>query len=66
MYSLLASSGVTSASILETGTSLLTWALSSMTSIMTWALENPYMILVMLMFIVGFVVSLLVRVIYSL
>lgn len=57
---------VTSESILNQATALLQWAISGFTSLMSWALGNPYMIILLVMFIVGFAVSLLARVIYSL
>ena len=59
-------SGVTSASILETAGSLVTWCITQFTAIIGWALGNPYMIILMVMFIAGFAVSMLSRVIYSL
>lgn len=60
------SSITTSSGILEESTTLLTWALTSMTSIINWAINNPYVIILLVMFIVGFAVSMLARVIYSL
>lgn len=63
---LLATSGTTSATILSEATSLLTWALTSATSIINWCIGNPYMIILMVMFIVGFAVSMLSRIVYSL
>lgn len=68
MYGILASasSATTSAAILEQAGSLLTWALTQFTAIITWMTGNPYAILLLVMFIVGFAVSLLARVIYSL
>lgn len=46
-------------------TSLLTWALSSFTSIVQWVLGNPLALTIAVMFVVGFAVSLLIRVLHS-
>lgn len=59
-------SAVTSASILETAGSLITWCLTQFTAIISWATGNPYVIILLVMFIAGFAVSMLARVIYSL
>lgn len=46
-------------------TALLTWALSSFTSIVQWVLGNPLALTIAVMFVVGFAVSLLIRVLHS-
>lgn len=56
----------TSAAILTTAGDLLGWALEQGTAVISWALGNPYMIILMVMFIAGFAVSMLARIIYSL
>lgn len=61
-----ASTAATSAEILEQTGSLITWAISQFTAIISWATGNPYVLLLLCMFIAGFAVSLLARVIYSL
>ena len=66
MFTLLSGTTPTSASILEQATALLTWALTCFTSIINWMIGNPYAIILIVMFIVGFAVSLLARVLYSL
>lgn len=48
--------------ILEGATSLLTWSLTSFSSIVTWIIGNPLALTFTVMFIVGFAVALLVRV----
>ena len=58
--------GNTSASILSTAGDLLAWVLEQGTAVITWALGNPYMIILLVMFIAGFAVSMLARIIYSL
>lgn len=63
---LLLSASTGSAAILETAGDLITWAITQFTAIITWAIGNPYMIILLCMFIAGFAVSLLARVIYSL
>lgn len=60
------SAATTSASILETAGSLITWCLTQFTAIISWATGNPYVIILLVMFIAGFAVSMLARVIYSL
>lgn len=60
------SGATTSAQILEQAGALLTWALTQFTAIITWMTGNPYGILLLVMFIVGFAVALLARVLYSL
>lgn len=59
-------STVTSSTILETAGNLITWCLTQFTAIVNWAIGNPYVIILLVMFIVGFAVSMLARVIYSL
>ena len=66
MFTLLSDGAPTSATILDQATALLTWALSCFTSIISWMIGNPYAIILVVMFIVGFAVSLLARVLYSL
>lgn len=61
-----AASTPTSASILETAGSLITWCLTQFTAIVNWAIGNSYVIILLVMFIAGFAVSMLARVIYSL
>lgn len=51
--------------ITDGATSLLTWAISSFTSIVTWMLGNPLALTFIAMFVVGFAVALLVRVLRS-
>lgn len=64
--SLLASSTTASIDAVTSGASdLLTWALSSFSSIVTWVLGNPLALTIAVMFVVGFAVSLLVRVLHS-
>ena len=46
-------------------TSLLTWAITSFTSIVTWMLGNPLALTFIAMFVIGFAVALLVRVLRS-
>lgn len=65
MTSILASA-TTSAQILEQAGALITWAITQFTAIITWATGNPYVLILLCMFIAGFAVSLLARVIYSL
>lgn len=65
MTSVLASA-TTSAQILEQAGALITWAITQFTAIITWATGNPYVLILLCMFIAGFAVSLLARVIYSL
>lgn len=60
------SSGASSAQILEQAGALLTWCLTQFTAIIAWMIGNPYGILLLVMFIVGFAVALLARVLYSL
>lgn len=63
---LLSETGVTSASILKTGGELLSWVLTQGTAIITWAIGNPYVVILLVMFIAGFAVSMIARIIYSL
>ena len=51
--------------ITDGATSLLTWAITSFTSIVTWMLGNPLALTFIAMFVVGFAVALLVRVLRS-
>ena len=51
--------------ITEGATSLLTWAITSFTSIVTWMLGNPLALTFIAMFVIGFAVALLVRVLRS-
>lgn len=60
--SYLATAAPTMGDITTGATSLLTWALSSFTSIVSWMIENPLALTFTVMFIVGFAVALLVRV----
>lgn len=68
MVGVLASSttAATSASILEEAGSLITWCITQFTAIISWATGNPYVLILLCMFIAGFAVSMLARVIYSL
>ena len=66
MALILATADVTSASILETTGSLITWTLTQATAIINWCMNNPYVIILMVMFIAGFAVSMLARIVYSL
>lgn len=65
--SVLAASGSTVSIDTITGgaTSLLTWAITSFTSIVGWMLGNPLALTFIAMFVVGFAVALLVRVLRS-
>lgn len=63
---MLLSAAPTSSSILETAGSLLTWVLTQATAIVNWGLGNPYVIILMVMFIAGFAVAMMARIIYSL
>lgn len=65
MTPILATAG-TSETILTTAGNLLAWVLEQGTAIITWALGNPYMIILLVMFVAGFAVSMLARIIYSL
>lgn len=58
-------SGTSIGDVTSPATSLLTWALSSFSSIVTWVLGNPLAATITVMFVVGFAVSLLVRVLHS-
>lgn len=58
-------SGPSISTITEGATSLLTWAITSFTSIVTWMLSNPLALTFIAMFVVGFAVALLVRVLRS-
>lgn len=62
---LMAEAGGGLGTVTTSATSLLTWALSSFTSIVTWVLGNPLATTIAVMFVVGFAVSLLVRVLHS-
>lgn len=57
---------VTSETILTQAGALLTWVLEQATAIISWMIGNPYAILLLVMFIAGFAVSMLARIIYSL
>lgn len=65
--SLLAASASTPtlSTITDGATTLLTWAITSFTSIVTWMLGNPLALTFIAMFVVGFAVALLVRVLRS-
>lgn len=54
-----------SAGVLTTTTSVLTWATTSMTSITTWLIGNPLGQIYLAMFIIGFAVALMFRVLHS-
>lgn len=58
-------SAPTVSTVTDGATSLLTWAISSFTSIVTWMLGNPLALTFIAMFVVGFAVALLVRVLRS-
>ena len=63
---ILASSSTPSLSGFLAGvTELLTWTLSSMTSIVTWCLGNPLAFCYLGMFITGFAVAFMARVLRS-
>lgn len=51
--------------ILATVTEFLTWALSSITSVVTWIIGNNLAMVYVSMFIVGFVVAYLFRILHS-
>lgn len=51
--------------ILSTVTSFLTWALSSITSVVTWIIGNDLAMVYVSMFIVGFVVAYLFRILHT-
>lgn len=59
-------SATTSANILSTAGDLITWCITQFTAIISWAIGNPYVVILLCMFIAGFAVSMLARVIYSL
>lgn len=63
---MLLSAAPASDSILTTAGSLITWVLTQATAIITWGLGNPYVIILMVMFIAGFAVAMMARIIYSL
>ena len=52
-------------SVLTGVTSVLTWALTAMTSISTWLIGNPLGAIYIGMFIIGFAVALMFRVLHS-
>lgn len=54
------------ASILSTAGDLMTWVLAQGSAILDWAVKNPYVIILLVMFIAGFAVSMIARIIYSL
>ena len=54
-----------SSSVLTGVTSVLTWALTAMTSISTWLIGNPLGAIYIGMFIIGFAVALMFRVLHS-
>lgn len=58
-------SAPTLSTITDGATSLLNWAITSFTSIVTWMLGNPLPLTFIGMFVVGFAVALLVRVLRS-
>lgn len=60
-----AGSGSSSSSVLTGVTSVLTWALTAMTSISTWLIGNPLGAIYIGMFIIGFAVALMFRVLHS-
>lgn len=61
-----AGAGSSSSSSVLTGvTSVLTWALTAMTSISTWLIGNPLGAIYIGMFIIGFAVALMFRVLHS-
>lgn len=63
---LTASSTAPDIGVITTGaTSLLTWAITSFTSIVSWMLSNPLALTFIAMFVIGFAVALLVRVLRS-
>lgn len=51
--------------ILATVTSFLTWALSSITSVVTWIIGDDLAMIYVSMFIVGFVVAYLFRILHT-
>ena len=57
--------GGSSSSVLTGVTSVLTWALTAMTSISTWLIGNPLGAIYIGMFIIGFAVALMFRVLHS-
>lgn len=57
--------GSSSSSVLTGVTSVLTWALTAMTSISTWLIGNPLGAIYIGMFIIGFAVALMFRVLHS-
>ena len=58
-------SGGSSDSILKGVTTVLTWTLTSMTSIAEWLIGNPLGAIYIGMFIIGFAVALMFRVLHS-
>ena len=54
-----------SSTILEGVTTVLTWSLTAMTSIATWLIGNPLGAIYIGMFIIGFAVALMFRVLHS-
>ena len=57
--------GGSSSSVLTGVSSVLTWALTAMTSISTWLIGNPLGAIYIGMFIIGFAVALMFRVLHS-
>lgn len=66
VFTLAASESGTSSTVLKAASDLLSWVLEQGTAIITWALGNPYAVILLVMFIAGFAVAMLARILYSL
>lgn len=66
VFTLAASESGTSSTVLKAASDLLSWVLDQGTAIITWALGNPYAVILLVMFIAGFAVAMLARILYSL
>lgn len=65
MPMVLATDTATMSTITAGATELLTWVLTAATSIVTWVVGNPLALLLACMFITGFAVSMLMRILHS-
>lgn len=63
MLGLLATTTTTTmSSILETATEVLTWMITSMTSLMTFITNNPVILVMFMVFLVGAAIGMLMRI----
>lgn len=61
MYALLSSSPSGMSGILQTATEVLTWFIASMGSIIKFVIDNPVVLIVFMIFLVGSAVGMLMR-----